>query len=448
MEPEYLIYDWLFEIPEPTDVMEPSDIDNGDTWVCCCGNSNNLSRRCCAKCGINRKKRNNTIIINGQEYSPSADDWICGCSKYNVFAFEFCCSCGVKMADKNIRPDDREMMIPCYVGGCNRKYKTERSWLAHLMTSHDIAEPSFLPERIKTIKGVKTKNPKHIVNTDDVLERVKRKHNLLQQVQKELSTDCTQLSQQVNSLKKEREECLKEIDVIQKGECSVCFVDDFKGVKCPQKHFACETCLAQDLNINGMDRVTTNGDVKCMYTGCKELLPINDVIRFVPMSLVIKCVALHKEREIVQSMDDPAEGLILKGYIDHISNKILSMRCPECGQVYVDFDGCCALSCSRCKCNFCAWCMEGAKTSSENHEHIRNCKFNTGSGYFGKKEDVEKNMKRLKLEKFTKYWFLIDKENRAKIYDRVKVLVGDDFEIPSVEPIQSESSSNPKSWFW
>lgn len=48
----------------------------------------------------------------------------------------------------------------------------------------------------------------------------------------------------------------------------------------------------------------------------------------------------------------------------HISEKILTLTCPRCGQAFVDFSGCMALTCSRtgCGCGFCAICQMVRRT--------------------------------------------------------------------------------------
>jgi len=54
----------------------------------------------------------------------------------------------------------------------------------------------------------------------------------------------------------------------------------------------------------------------------------------------------------------------------HIIEKILTLFCPRCGQAFVDFSGCCALTCSRqgCACAFCAYCLEDC--GADAHAHV------------------------------------------------------------------------------
>ena len=44
----------------------------------------------------------------------------------------------------------------------------------------------------------------------------------------------------------------------------------------------------------------------------------------------------------------------------HIVEKILTLACPRCGQAFLDYNGCVALTCSRAGCGagFCGFCLE------------------------------------------------------------------------------------------
>jgi hypothetical protein len=63
--------------------------------------------------------------------------------------------------------------------------------------------------------------------------------------------------------------------------------------------------------------------------------------------------AVHLERQIVQNMMD--------------------LRCPSCAAPFESFDGCCALACSRCHCQFCSWCLQESPNSDKNHSHVACC---------------------------------------------------------------------------
>jgi hypothetical protein len=57
---------------------------------------------------------------------------------------------------------------------------------------------------------------------------------------------------------------------------------------------------------------------------------------------------------------------------------LLTDACPRCKQAFFDFNGCCALVCSRCPCGFCAWCLEDCGTDA--HRHVANCRHNLAPG--------------------------------------------------------------------
>jgi len=58
----------------------------------------------------------------------------------------------------------------------------------------------------------------------------------------------------------------------------------------------------------------------------------------------------------------------------NVIDNILTLACPRCRQAFVDFEGCFALTCSRCQCGFCAWCLEDC--GSDAHQHVRFCRHN------------------------------------------------------------------------
>jgi hypothetical protein len=59
----------------------------------------------------------------------------------------------------------------------------------------------------------------------------------------------------------------------------------------------------------------------------------------------------------------------------YVEERILTLACPRCGQAFVDFDGCFALTCSRDKAAFCAYCLEDC--GADAHRHVASCPHNT-----------------------------------------------------------------------
>ena len=51
--------------------------------------------------------------------------------------------------------------------------------------------------------------------------------------------------------------------------------------------------------------------------------------------------------------------------------ELLTDACPRCQAAFVDFDDCFALTCARCPCGFCAWCL--ADCGADAHRHVAHC---------------------------------------------------------------------------
>jgi hypothetical protein len=99
-------------------------------------------------------------------------------------------------------------------------------------------------------------------------------------------------------------------------------------------------------------------------------------------------VRMQGELEELLALD--ALSCAIRVHRRHIIREIFELRCPNCGQVFVDFTGCFALTCSRptCQTGFCGWCLENCGDSEQTHKHVIECKEKErgAHGYFGKEE--------------------------------------------------------------
>jgi hypothetical protein len=90
-----------------------------------------------------------------------------------------------------------------------------------------------------------------------------------------------------------------------------------------------------------------------------------------------------------------------------VIEEILTLKCPRvrCRLAFVDFDGCFALSCKRCGCGFCAYCLEDC--GADAHRHVANCPYNTAPGKslhasFGAFERAHRERRLRKLAEYVK----------------------------------------------
>jgi hypothetical protein len=77
---------------------------------------------------------------------------------------------------------------------------------------------------------------------------------------------------------------------------------------------------------------------------------------------------LAKRMAEARALNDKAEKL--RQMRQRIIDEVMYLRCPRCRTVFVDYDGCDALSCAQrgCGCHFCALCLEDC--GSDAHKHV------------------------------------------------------------------------------
>ena len=117
----------------------------------------------------------------------------------------------------------------------------------------------------------------------------------------------------------------------------------------------------------------------------------------------------------------------------HVTEEILTLRCTECGQAFVDFVGCFAVKCGGCPSHFCGWCLtcfdprEMSKHVSTNvpyermedeqkrladrlacslcHNHVLHCgsRGEGAHGYHGSPEDFEDHHRERRRKQVRRY---------------------------------------------
>eukprot|EP01134_Creolimax_fragrantissima_P008328 CFRG8328T1 len=200
--------------------------------------------------------------------------------------------------------------------------------------------------------------------------------------------------------------------------CAVCYEDgleDWKGLSCRPMtsrvskgacdhneeemsvHFICLRCLCQLVKT-----CTTNGYVgRCYTSDCKLLCPVSTctsppydvawLAYFLPndvFQLYIDGIVKHREKHLVVEIETGLQRKlkaiesesVVERHVRHISEEIINLKCPNptCHMVFVDFDGCFALTCSRCKIGFCAFCLKDFGVDA--HAHVPNCELNPKAG--------------------------------------------------------------------
>jgi hypothetical protein len=205
----------------------------------------------------------------------------------------------------------------------------------------------------------------------------------------------------------------------QVSECVVCMERAWHAdsAVCGEGHLVCRDCMeghvqhcaGEDMRV----RRQREGRVPCPHAtpalGCTatpysdaELAQAVSAAAFeayvrARMEMVESSVREEAEREgeerlraelaRLQALDEAQRAVLAAR--KHIEEEILTSRCPRCKAAFLDFVGCCALTCHRCPCAFCAWC--GADCGTDAHRHVASCGAKpAGAGVYYPREDFRR----------------------------------------------------------
>jgi RNA recognition motif-containing protein len=103
-----------------------------------------------------------------------------------------------------------------------------------------------------------------------------------------------------------------------------------------------------------------------------------------------------------------------------IVDDILTLRCPRCKQAFLDFDGCFAISCHACPCNFCGWCLMDCQGDA--HPHVKECRDRhpEAQSYFGSQIQFQQAQNKKRVEKLKIFLKDYTVANRVSILESIK----------------------------
>lgn len=192
-------------------------------------------------------------------------------------------------------------------------------------------------------------------------------------------------------------------------QCVTCLETDVPleggGLECGDpnnSHFTCSDCLERMVCAHAEEDVATlkrrDSKIPCPGTrppGAPSFFSSffssdGDVAQRVPVAVFDKHIAARTKvleeqiaRELQAGMEQQMkaelkqllamdeQGRKVGAKAAEIRDSILTLQCPRDGQVFVDFEGCLSLACSRCQCVFCGWCL--ADCGVDAHDHIEQC---------------------------------------------------------------------------
>jgi len=159
------------------------------------------------------------------------------------------------------------LFIPCDQVGCNRKYKTEKSWLRHLQKDHQIETPSNIPAKIEYSKNNKSRNNQSIIQESTLLKKLElenqikkekeyleMKNQLELKYKQELEIKTNKENEKIKQHQSERNKLIQKIKKMSQNSivdnsnniCKICFADSAIMATMPCGHLCmCFKCAVE-----------------------------------------------------------------------------------------------------------------------------------------------------------------------------------------------------------
>jgi len=231
-------------------------------------------------------------------------------------------------------------------------------------------------------------------------------------------------------------------------ECCSCYdeVNMAAGVECsarPDAHFLCEACFQQCCLTASQEELHVlrdrAGQIFCPMQ-CGSAYPQPVIAAHVPAPVfeaILHARDRLQEQQLVQQLEQQfeermaaerrrvqalrADELRVEQTVRHVQERILTLKCPRCEAAFLDFNGCFALTCHRCQCGFCAYCL--ADCGRDAHQHVQQCPHRLQDGYGGSFAQFEEAQRRRRQRMVQGYLADVG----ADIRDRVVAALRRDF---------------------
>lgn len=202
-------------------------------------------------------------------------------------------------------------------------------------------------------------------------------------------------------------------------ECSICLSETGTVVCSERKHTMCAECFEEHAVMESSDP-SFDGNLRCCASkgfGCKAE----------PFStfLIIRQLTNEKAQQFFDGFKRSHERVVVEEFKrlelkrmaqeslkselekakDHIFDNILTLRCPKegCGMAFIDFSGCLALTCPRCKAGICAKCFKQFGINAHAHIQRGECEIDSCKDLFAPQTYITQVQKLYKTQKLNEY---------------------------------------------
>uniref|UniRef100_A0A0G4H9E8 RING-type domain-containing protein n=1 Tax=Chromera velia CCMP2878 TaxID=1169474 RepID=A0A0G4H9E8_9ALVE len=203
------------------------------------------------------------------------------------------------------------------------------------------------------------------------------------------------------------------------AQCVACFeiLLRARGVTCHDgaRHFLCAECLNRHveaktrLDVEYSDvraRFKEGGcTVSCLAEGCpSESFSSIEISWHLHVHIHAQWEGVRLEAaqerlctEIKREFEQKLKRLLIEDEaqwkVEEIVEEVLTLKYPKCRTAFADFDGCTALTCVNCGCEFCGYCL--LDCGRDAHDHVPWCPIGEGM-YVGQErwEQLQRERKR------------------------------------------------------
>jgi hypothetical protein len=187
--------------------------------------------------------------------------------------------------------------------------------------------------------------------------------------------------------------------------CNICYdelSEESDKIQCNSKscHIFCSDCFVDQVQYQIMDEnvgrfIKSNRRIVCSL--CQPInIEFDDTIIAIRVGSIVFAkyrkaneIALEvevckreyeKNQKALIEMKENKKDTACHRHRLYIAENILTLCCPRCKVPFIDFEGCFAVSCHACNCQFCAWCLKDCGVDA--HSHVKICPSSLAPGGF------------------------------------------------------------------
>ncbi|CAJ1376515.1 unnamed protein product [Effrenium voratum] len=243
--------------------------------------------------------------------------------------------------------------------------------------------------------------------------------------------------------------------------CCIC-LEHFpqgQGIQCSEEepHFLCKGCLQRYVQSHAETELRlqrrTAGRIVCPSPSCSRVFSHHSLALHLSNAGFEKYLnAMFKVVETealatAHAPDPSADWLELMRR--RVVEDILTLKCQACGQAFIDFEGCFALTCSRCKSGMCGWCGKSFRNLDLAHDHVRQCLFAPRKhDLYGSQEEFARATRERRMRRLESFLTSLERSSRQRLLHALLKELADLGDTAAAKDLSRPQSRRPILWPW